>query len=78
LKGVTMLGDDEIKEMQEQIEAMENEVRVRKKALHEAKYAGLRAAMQTRKDADAAIREELKSLGYTSATTFPTLDWFRF
>lgn len=73
-----MLGDDEIKEMQEQIEAMEKEVRVRKKALHEAKYAGLRAAMQTRKDADAAIREELRSLGYPTTTTFPTLDWFRF
>jgi hypothetical protein len=73
-----MLGDDEIKEMQEQIEAMEKEVRVRKKALHEAKYAGLRAAMLTRKDADAASREELKSLGYPTATTFPTLDWFRF
>ncbi len=73
-----MLGDDEIKEMQEQIEHMEKEVRVRKKELHEAKYAGLRAAMQTRKDADEAIREELKSLGYPSATSFPTLDWFRF
>ena len=73
-----MLGDDEIKEMQQQIDEMEKEVRARKKALHEAKYAGLRAAMQTRKDADAAIREELKSLGYPTATTFPTLDWFRF
>ena len=73
-----MLGDDEIKEMQEQIEDMEREVRVRKIELHKAKYAGLRAAVQTRKDADEAIREELKSLGYPSATSFPTLDWFRF
>ena len=73
-----MLGDDEIKEMQQQIDEMEKEVRVRKIELHKAKYAGLRAAVQTRKDADAAIREELKSLGYTSANAFDTLDWFRF
>ena len=67
-----MLGDDEIKEMQEQIEAMENEVRVRKKALHEAKYAGLRSAMEARKAADDVIRQELRSLGVSTVSSLPS------
>ena len=67
-----MLGDDEIKEMQEHIEAMENEVRVRKKALHEAKYAGLRSAMEARKAAEDAVRQELRSLGVSTVSSLPS------
>ena len=58
-----MLGDDEIKEMQEHIKAMEHELAEKKKALREAKYAGLRTAVQARKEADDAIKQELKDLG---------------
>ena len=58
-----MLGDDEIKEMQEEVRAMEAEIAAKKKALREARYAGLRAAMQARQEADAAVRQELKDLG---------------
>ncbi len=50
-----MLGDEEIKEMQEQIAAMEKDIAERKKQLHEARYAGLRSAMEARKAAEDAV-----------------------
>ena len=50
-------------------EEMETELAEKKKALREAKYAGLRTAMQARKEADDAIKQELKDLGY-QATSF--------
>ena len=67
-----MLGDDEIKEMQEQISAMEKDLLDRKKALHEAKYAGLRSAMEARKAADDAVRQELRSLGVSTVSSLPS------
>lgn len=59
-----MLGDDEIKEMQEQIDMLEKELAQRKKELSERRYSGLRAAVEARQAADKAILEELRSLGY--------------
>ena len=58
-----MIGTDEIEELQENIKEMEKELVEKKKALREAKYSGLRTAMQARKEADEAIRQELKDLG---------------
>lgn len=58
-----MLGDAEIQEMQEEIAALEDQLKERKRELHEKRYAGLRTAMEARKAADSAIMEELKSLG---------------
>jgi hypothetical protein len=66
-----MIGDDEIKEMQDHIAEMERELAIKKKAVREAKYAGLRAAMQARKEADEAVKQELKDLGIAS-TPFGT------
>tara|TARA_X000001382_G_scaffold127408_1_gene115231 strand:+ start:206 stop:430 length:225 start_codon:yes stop_codon:yes gene_type:complete len=63
-----MLGDDEIKEMQEEIRAMEAEIADKKKTLREARYAGLRTAMQARQEADAVVRQELKDLGLQSTS----------
>ena len=63
-----MLGDDEIKEMQEEIRAMEAEVADKKKTLREARYAGLRTAMQARQEGDAVVRQELKDLGLQSTS----------
>ena len=63
-----MVSVDEIKEMQEEIRAMETELAEKKKELREAKYAGLRTAMQARKEAEEAIRQELKDLGYQSTS----------
>ena len=54
-----MIGDTEIQELQDNIKEMERELSEKKKALREAKYAGLRTAMQARKEADEAIRQEL-------------------
>ena len=58
-----MIGDAEIQELQDNIKEMERELLEKKKALREAKYAGLRTAMQARKEVDEAIRQELKELG---------------
>jgi|TARA_Y100000310_G_C20360690_1_gene658822 Skp family chaperone for outer membrane proteins len=63
-----MVSVDEMKEMQEEIRAMETELAEKKKELREAKYAGLRTAMQARKEADEAIKQELKDLGYQSTS----------
>ena len=63
-----MIGEDEIKEMQEHIQEMETELAAKKKALREAKYAGLRAAMQARKEADLAVKQELKDLGIQTSS----------
>ena len=60
----------ELDELQENIKEMEQELMEKKKALREAKYAGLRTAMQARKDADEAIRQELKDLGYSLTPSF--------
>ena len=58
-----MLGDDEIKELQDEIKMLEEQLRERKRELSEKRYAGLRAAMEARKDADQMLNEELKALG---------------
>ena len=63
-----MITEDELNEMQEDILAMTKELAEKKKALREAKYAGLRTAMQARKEADDAIKQELKDLGYQSTS----------
>ena len=38
-------------------------MRERKRTLTEAKYAGIRAAMKARQEADQMLNEELKALG---------------
>ena len=58
-----MLGDDEIKELQDEIKMLEEQLRERKRELSEKRYAGLRAAMEARKEADQLLSEELKALG---------------
>ena len=58
-----MLGDDEIKELQDEINMLEEQLRQRKRELSEKRYAGLRAAMEARKEADQLLSEELKALG---------------
>jgi len=63
-----MITEDALKEMHEEIRAMEADLAEKKKALREAKYAGLRTAVQARKEADDAIKQELKELGYPSTS----------
>lgn len=59
-----MLGDDEIKEMNEEIKMLEEQLAERRRQLQEKKYGGLREAIIARKEADKAILQELKNLGY--------------
>jgi chromosome segregation ATPase len=70
-----MIGDAEIQELQDNIKEMEQELTEKKKALREAKYAGLRTAMQARKDADEAVRQELKELGISPSSFGQPLQW---
>ena len=58
-----MLGDDELKELQEEVKMLEEQLRERKRALHEARFGGIRAAMKARQEADQLLNEELKALG---------------
>ena len=67
-----MLGDDEVKEMQDHITDMEKDLAERKKELHEARYAGLRSAMEARKAAEDAVRQELRSLGVSTVSSLPS------
>lgn len=59
-----MLGDDEIKEMIEEINMLEEQLAERRRQLQEKRYGGLRDAINVRKEADKAILQELKNLGY--------------
>tara|TARA_R100001463_G_scaffold41481_1_gene87506 strand:+ start:250 stop:474 length:225 start_codon:yes stop_codon:yes gene_type:complete len=70
-----MIGDSEIQELHDNIKEMEQELSEKKKALREAKYAGLRTAMQARKEADDAVRQELKELGITPTSFGQPLHW---
>ena len=58
-----MLGNDEIKAMQEEIDLLDAQLKERRRELYEARYAGLRSAVQARKDAEAEVFEELAKLG---------------
>ena len=66
-----MLGDDEIKELQDEIKMLEEQLRERKRELSEKRYAGLRAAMEERKEADQLLSDELKALGVRRVNWHP-------
>ena len=68
-----MLGDDELKELQDEIKMLEEQLRERKRELSEKRYAGIRAAMQARKEADQLLNEELKALGVRRVNWHPFL-----
>lgn len=68
-----MLGDDEIQELQDEIKMLEEQLRERKRELSEKRYAGLRAAMEARKEADQLLSEELRALGVRRVNWHPFL-----
>jgi phage-related tail protein len=68
-----MLGDDELKELQDEIKMLEEQLRERKRELSEKRYAGLRAAMEARKEADQLLSEELRALGVRRVNWHPFL-----
>ena len=55
----------------DEIKATEQHLTSLRKEYREKKTAGLRAAIEARKEADALIREEMKGLGYQS----PFISW---
>ena len=66
-------------ELKQNIEEMEKQLIEAKKEYREMRTAGLRDAMEARKVADEAVKEELKSLGYqTSYSPFTGITWRNF
>jgi len=63
--------ETEIEQLQEEIKLLEAQLKERKKELHEKRYAGLRAAMEARKEADQLLSEELKALGVRRVNWHP-------
>ena len=66
-------------ELKSDIEEMEKQLAEAKKQYREMRTAGLRDAMEARKVADEAVKEELKNLGYTPAyNPFTGITWRNF
>ena len=66
-------------ELKQNIEEMEKQLAEAKNQYREMRTAGLRDAMEARKVADEAVKEELKSLGYqTSYSPFTGITWRNF
>lgn len=56
--------------LKERINELEKELREARKEYYELKHAKLREAIQTREEANKAIEEELKAMGYTNPLSF--------
>ncbi len=54
-----------VEELKRDIESMEKELAEAKKTYREMKTKGLRDAMEAKKLADEAVKEEMKALGYS-------------
>ena len=59
-----MTDSKKIEDLQKDIETMEKELAEAKKTLRDMRTKGLREAMEAKKLADEAVREEMKALGY--------------
>jgi cell division septum initiation protein DivIVA len=70
------MSEPTLEEMQKQIEGMEKELLEAKKAYRERRTSGLRDAMEAKKLADEAVKEEMKALGYRSS--YSSLEWSPF
>ena len=66
-------------ELKSDIEEMEKQLAEAKKQYRDMRTAGLRDAMEARKVADEAVKEELKNLGYIPAyNPFNGITWRNF
>ena len=63
-----------IEDLQKDIETMEKELTEAKKTLRDMRTKGLRDAMEAKKLADEAVKEEMKALGYPSTATH--FNWY--
>ena len=65
---VDMESEIGLEDMAKQINELDAQLADMKKAYRERKMAGLKSAMEARKSADEAVREELKALGVTTSS----------
>ena len=65
---------ENIEELKKEIDEMEKQLAEAKKAYREMRTKGLREAMEAKKLADEAVKEEMKALGY--ATTASHFNWY--
>ena len=63
--------NEDLNALLDEIKATENHLAELRKEYKDKRTAGLRAAIEARNEADAMIREEMKSLGYQS----PFISW---
>ena len=59
--------DMELEELQKLIEDLSIQVKAAKQTLRDKRLAGVNAAVEARREADAELAEELKKLGYPHA-----------
>jgi cell division septum initiation protein DivIVA len=69
-----------VEELKSEIDEMEKQLAEAKKAYREMRTAGLRDAIEARKAADEAVKEELKNLGYSNTYSYsnPFISWRNF
>ena len=67
--------DKKIEDLKLEIEQMEKQLAEAKKAYREMRTKGLRDAMEAKKLADEAVKEEMKALGYPATATHFNLYW---
>lgn len=66
----------ELDELQEEIKLTEERLAELRKEYRERRTSGLRDAIAARNEADAAIRDELKALGYRNTSSLAPF-WIR-
>ena len=66
--------DKKIEDLKLEIEQMEKQLAEAKKAYREMRKKGLRDAMEAKKLADEAVKEEMKALGYPATATH--FNWY--
>ena len=75
------MSDKKIEDLKASIESMEKELAEAKKAYREMRTKGLREAMEAKKLADEAVKEEMKALGVSysqdSYEFYPFTGWRR-
>ena len=64
-----------LEDMAKEIEELDTQLRDMKKAYREKRMSGLKSAMEARKSADEAVREELRALGVAGySSSWSSLD----
>ena len=72
---VNMESDISLEDMAKEIKELEAQLSDMKKAYREKRMAGLKSAMEARKSADEAVRDELRALGVSGySSSWSSLD----